>query len=104
MDHPVDRLFGSLFYSLFVALVTIFVFCQLSSAVHADMSDLTRIAIPLAISACVVFPRPLLLRTVLRSRQSPFVSDSHLNNMLVGRALGLAGGLIAAGWVMSLFI
>lgn len=54
----------------------------------------TRLAVPALLAACVLFPRPLLLRTVLRTRRHPMLLDGDLNLTLAGRALGLIGGLL----------
>ncbi|MBB6317290.1 hypothetical protein [Paraburkholderia tropica] len=45
-------------------------------------------------SALLLFPRPILHRTLLRERRDPGLLDEDLNLLLVGRALGLVGGII----------
>jgi hypothetical protein len=52
----------------------------------------TQILVPIVVAAALLLTRPLLLRTLLRDRRSPFLLDEDLNAMLIGRALGLIGG------------
>ncbi len=52
-----------------------------------------RLAIEAAASACLVLPKPLLLKTVFRSRRHVFMQDVDVNAMLKGRVVGIASGI-----------
>ncbi|SIT43734.1 conserved membrane hypothetical protein [Paraburkholderia ribeironis] len=63
-----------------------------------------RLAISGVIASCILFPRPLLFKTLLRSRRDVFLLDEDLNALLLGRAVGVICGLFAAvAIVASLF-
>ncbi|APA87431.2 hypothetical protein BJG93_18165 [Paraburkholderia sprentiae WSM5005] len=61
-----------------------------------------RLALKAVASACLLLPRPLLLKTVLRSRRSVFTRDEHVRAMLMGRVVGLVGGIWVGATVNSL--
>lgn len=63
-----------------------------------------RLAIEAAASACLVLPRPLLLKTVFRSRRSVFVQDEDVRAMLLGRVLGVPGGIWAGMLINSVIL
>ncbi|MBC8730937.1 hypothetical protein [Paraburkholderia sp. UCT2] len=44
-------------------------------------------------SACLLLPRPLLLKTVFRLRRSVFMRDEDVHAMLMGRLFGVLGGV-----------
>ena len=70
MKHPVDRLFGGIFLTVGVTVLVL----VLLALLPLDSIVEGRVALVLtgvALSACIVFPRPLLKRTpVQRSRCS----------------------------------
>lgn len=99
--HPVDRLFAGLFLTVAVTVTAIVALSLLPFAGFDDGFSLRPVIAGAIVAACVVFPRTLLLRTVWRKRRSPFLLDDVLNNMLIGRAIGLIGGVIAGVWVLS---
>jgi len=59
---------------------------------HANTA--MRLGAPVALASVLLFPAPLLQRTVLSARRSEFVLDEDLNAVLLGRAIGLIGGLM----------
>lgn len=61
----------------------------------------SRLAIEVAVSACLLMPRPLLMKTVFRSRRNLFMRDVDVNAMLKGRVLGIAGGIWVGATVNS---
>ncbi len=100
MGHPVDKLISGLLLATAITMVALF---GLTFAPVQALTEGARHAIAgLAISALIVFPRPLLLRTVWREKRSPFLLDEDLNNMLLGRAIGLVLGLVFAVWLAKL--
>jgi hypothetical protein len=52
-----------------------------------------RLGLPTALSCMLLFPMPLLHRTVLRERRSQFLLDDDLYATLLGRAIGVIGGV-----------
>lgn len=60
------------------------------------------LGILLGVSSCILLPVPLLQRTVLRHRRDPFVDNEDLDNLLLGRFVGLILGLVAAIWLRSM--
>ncbi|WP_233874677.1 hypothetical protein [Paraburkholderia adhaesiva] len=76
---------------LTAAIVILTIWLDLPSWRHADA--FVRLAVPAAISAALLFPRPLLLRTVWKSRRDPWVFDEDLDQLMRGRAVGLVGGM-----------
>lgn len=52
-----------------------------------------QMALSVIVAACILCVRPILLRTILRNRRSPFLLDEDLNAILIGRMLGLLGGM-----------
>lgn len=60
-----------------------------------------RLAIEVAVSACLILPRPLLLKTVFRSRRNLFLRDVDVNAMLKGRVVGIASGIWLGATVNS---
>lgn len=62
---------------------------------HHD-SALMRLAVSAGVAGVMVFTRPLLHRTILRSRRNIFLDDNDLTQTLFGRAVGLLGGLVLA--------
>jgi hypothetical protein len=92
--YPTDKLVaGAIVGGVFTALlVVLLVWLDFPSDRHCSAA--IRLAVPALISACVLFPRPVLHRTVLRERRDPTWLDEDLNLLLVGRALGIIGGLV----------
>jgi hypothetical protein len=92
--HPTDKLVaGTIFGGILTALlVVLMVWLDFPSDRH--YSAVVRLSVPALISACVLFPRPILHRTILREKRDPSLLDEDLNLLLVGRALGLIGGII----------
>jgi hypothetical protein len=52
-----------------------------------------RLGLEVAASACLLLPKPLLMKTVFRSRRSIFVRDEDVRAMLMGRVIGVIGGI-----------
>lgn len=102
MKHPVDRLFGGIFLTL-VVTVGVLVLLALLPLDSLGVGRVGHMLAGMAISACIVFPRPLLKRTLWHGRD-PFVLDDELDNMLIGRGIGLIGGAAAGLFVLSQFI
>lgn len=92
--HPTDKLVaGAIVGGILTALlVVLLVWLDFPSDRH--YSAVVRLTVPALISACLLFPRPLLYRTILREKRDPSLLDEDLNLLLVGRALGLIGGII----------
>lgn len=69
----------------------------------AEMNEgrnIWHLLIGVTIAACICLPRPILMRTYWRERY-PFVLDDELNNMLLGRLIGLACGAMAGMFVLA---
>ncbi|RKT27016.1 hypothetical protein B0G69_2820 [Paraburkholderia sp. RAU2J] len=60
-----------------------------------------RLAIEAVVSACLVLPRPLLLKTVFRSRRSVFIQDEDVRAMLQGRVVGILSGVWVGATINS---
>lgn len=101
MKHPVDRLFGGIFLTVGVTVLVL----VLLALLPLDSIVEGRVALVLtgvALSACIVFPRPLLKRTLWHGRD-PFLLDDELDNMLIGRGIGLVCGAAAGLFVLGQF-
>ncbi|WP_321813790.1 MULTISPECIES: hypothetical protein [unclassified Paraburkholderia] len=92
--HPTDKLVaGAIVGGVLTALlVVLLVWLDFPSDRH--YSAPLRLAVPALISACLLFPRPLLHRTVLHAKRDPNLLDEDLNLLLLGRLMGLAGGIV----------
>ncbi|MEX3931991.1 hypothetical protein AB4Y32_09285 [Paraburkholderia phymatum] len=91
--HSSDRLVAGVLLGAFVtsAFVIGMLYLGIPSGRHAHMA--MRLGLPVALSCALLFPVPLLHRTVLRDRRSLFVLDEDLNALLLGRAIGVMGGI-----------
>ncbi|WP_322043678.1 hypothetical protein [Paraburkholderia sp. J67] len=93
-EHPTDKLVaGSIVGAILTALLVVLM-AWLDFPSDRHYSAPIRLAVPALVSACLLFPRPLLHRTVLHEKRDPNLLDEDLNLMLLGRALGLIGGII----------
>ncbi|RZT28822.1 hypothetical protein [Cupriavidus agavae] len=99
MGHPVDRLFGGIFLAVLVT-TTVMVLLTLVPAGNLDEARLLHVGLAVGISACILLPSPVLKRTIWHGRD-PFVLDEELNNMIIGRTIGLAVGVAAGVFVLS---
>ncbi|WP_322010734.1 hypothetical protein [Paraburkholderia sp. J12] len=90
--HPTDRLVSGAIVGAIVttAVLLLLIWLDIPPEKHVDLA--LRLALPVLISACAVLGRPLLLKTVLRSRRDPLMLEEDLNSLLVGRAVGVVGG------------
>jgi hypothetical protein len=90
--HPTDRLITGLLLSTVISAAAVVAasFLGIPSGRFDNMA--TRALLPVLFASCIVFPRPLLLKTVLRARRDPLLLDEDLNATLTGLALGLVGG------------
>jgi hypothetical protein len=66
----------------------------LSSCVKDGLA--LRLAMEAVAAGCLILPRPLLRRTIFRSRRSVFIRDEDVRAMLQGRVVGMwvASGLV----------
>ncbi|CAD6560548.1 hypothetical protein ACFQ3P_34250 [Paraburkholderia sabiae] len=91
--HPSDRLVAGVLVG--ALLTTVFVVGMLYLGIpaehHANMA--MRLGLPVALSCALLFPMPVLHRTVLRERRSQFLLDEDLNALLLGRVIGVIGGV-----------
>ncbi len=101
MRHPVDHLFSGIFLAAGVTLVVMLLLAQVPFG-DLDESRGVHVLLAVVIAACIVLPRILLMRTIWRGRD-PFILEDELNNMLIGRGIGLIGGAIAGVFVLSKF-
>jgi hypothetical protein len=90
---PTDRLVAGVLLGGLVTAVIVVALIWLGIPSEQHASVLVRLALPVGIAAAVLFPSPLLKRTVLRRQRDAFLLDEDLNAMLVGRAVGVVGGL-----------
>jgi len=93
LGHSTDRLISGAITGalLTAALVILSVWLDFPSARHTGVA--VRLALPAVISAAVLFPRPVLLRTILNSRRSPWLLDEDLDQLMRGRGVGLVAGI-----------
>ncbi|MFM0736261.1 hypothetical protein PQQ51_03295 [Paraburkholderia xenovorans] len=75
-----------------VGFIVLFNFLDIPAGHQAH--GLMQIAVPVLPAASVVFARPILLKTVLRVRRSPFLLDEDLNAMFTGQVVGVIGGVL----------
>jgi hypothetical protein len=74
------------------ALIVVFSFSAISSGFFA--TNIAKIAASAGISACLILIRPILLKTMLSSRRSPFLLKEDLDSMIFGRAVGMICGVL----------
>jgi hypothetical protein len=91
--HSTDRLVAGSIAGGIVTASAVVLLNWLDFPSDRHFNGFVRLAVPALLSACALFPRPLLLRTVLRDRRDPMLLDDDLNHTLIGRALGLVGGV-----------
>jgi ABC-type enterobactin transport system permease subunit len=91
--YPTDRLVAGSIVGGIVTAFAVVLLTWLDFPAEHHFNVYIRLAVPVLLSACVLFPRPLLMRTVLHKRRDPTLLDEDLNHVLLGRALGLVGGL-----------
>lgn len=95
LDEASRVIAGVLLGGLTSAILTgCFIYLDIPYAQFVD--GVMRILLPVFVSACVLLTRPLLLRTILRARRSPFLLDRDLNAILTGRIVGLILGACLA--------
>jgi hypothetical protein len=99
VGHPVDKLFSGLFLAATVTMVILFMLSVVPVKDFSDGMGLWHSLSGLAIAACIVFPRPVLMRTLMRDKRSPFLLDSDVECMLLGRVMGLVFGLAGTLWL-----
>ncbi|MCG5078125.1 hypothetical protein [Paraburkholderia tagetis] len=92
--HPTDKLVAGAIVGAVITALLVVLLVWLDFPSDRHYSAAVRLTVPALISACLLFPRPLLHRTVLRERRDVGMLDEDLNLLLVGRALGLVGGII----------
>lgn len=90
--HPVDRLVAGAIIGALVTTSLVLLLVWLDIPSEKQVSLAIRLAVPVLISACALLVRPLLFKTVLRARRDPLLLDEDLNQLLVGRTLGVVGG------------
>lgn len=90
--HPVDRLVTGAIVGALVTTLLVLLLVWLDIPPEKLVSLPLRLALPVVIAACALLIRPLLHKTVLRNRRDPLMLDEDLNQLLVGRALGVVGG------------
>jgi hypothetical protein len=92
--YSTDYLIGGAVIAAIVtsALVVVFSLIAIQSGVLAH--NVAKFAAAILVSGCLMFIRPLLLKTVLSSRRNPFVLNEDLNAMISGRAAGMICGLM----------
>ncbi|MBP0593717.1 hypothetical protein J8I87_29325 [Paraburkholderia sp. LEh10] len=91
--HPSDRLVAGVLLGALVtaSLVIGLLYLGIPAGRHANMA--ARLGLPVGLSCALLFPMPLLHRTLLRERRSQFVLDEDLNAVLLGRVIGVIGGV-----------
>ncbi|MEI6001451.1 hypothetical protein H3V53_31130 [Paraburkholderia bengalensis] len=91
--HPSDKLVGGVLLGALVTAVFVIglLYLGIPAEHHANLA--MRLGLPVAVSCALLFPLPVLHRTVWRERRSRFVLDEDLNAMLLGRAIGVIGGV-----------
>lgn len=91
-SHSTDRFIGGAITSAIVTAAVVVILRYLDVPSGRYQNVVIQAAAPLLVAACILFPRPLLFRTVLRSQRNPLLLDEDLNATLTGRAIGLIGG------------
>lgn len=99
MKHPVDRLVGGIFFAVIVTLA-VMVGLALLPFGNLDEARSLHVGLGIALSACIVLPRPLLMRSIWRGRD-PFILDDEVDNMLIGRVIGIVCGAAAGVFVLA---
>jgi hypothetical protein len=90
--HPVDRLVAGAIVGALVTTVIVLLFVWLDIPPERQVNLAIRLAVPFLISVCALLTRPLLHKTLLKKRRDPLLLEEDLNQLLVGRALGVVGG------------
>ncbi|KWF06918.1 hypothetical protein ACRS8P_32645 [Burkholderia cenocepacia] len=93
-SYPTDRLISGAIVGTVVTAVIILIMAYINIAPEQLSGAVSRVAISMLIASCALLPRPLLLRTVLRERRDPLLLDEDMNMLLLGRVVGMIGGLL----------
>lgn len=91
--YAIDRFISGVLFGALVGWLVSAGADYWGSPFSAESGSGLRLALEAGVSACFVLPRPLLLATVFRSRRSVFVRDEDVRAMLLGRVVGVAGGM-----------
>ena len=90
--HSTDKLIGGALAGAIVTAVVVVVLRYLGFPSGRYDNVVLQAAVPILVAGCLLLTRPLLFRTVLRSRRDPLLLDQDLNSILTGRTIGLIGG------------
>jgi len=92
--YPTDQLVSGMLKAALLTAALVFVSVYFGASLDAHyINRFFELGVPVLVSALILFPRPLLLRTLLRAKRDPFLLDEDLNLLLVGLAVGLVGGI-----------
>jgi hypothetical protein len=91
--YPTDKFVAGVLLGccLTAAFVVALMYFGIPNADHSSVFE--RLAIPVLAAACILYPRPVLLKTILRDRRDAFTLEEDVNAMLLGRTIGVLGGL-----------
>lgn len=92
--YPTDRLVSGVIVGGLVTACIILLMLYLNIPQEQYFSAIGQLAMATVVAACSLFVRPLLLKTVLSARRDPLLLDEDLNMTLLGRAMGILGGLL----------
>lgn len=101
--HSTDKLIDGTLMGAITTAAVVVVLQYLGIPSEHYGSVAMQIAIPIVIAGCILLSRPLLLRTVLRSRRDPLLLDEDLNATLTGRIVGMIGGFFIGITLCSQF-
>ena len=91
--HSTDKLIGGALAGAIVTAVVVVILRYFGIPSGRYDNVVAQAVAPIVVAAFILLTRPLLLRTVLHSRRDPLLLDEDLNAILIGRTLGLIGGL-----------
>jgi hypothetical protein len=91
--HSTDRFIGGTLAGAIITAVVVVILKYFGVPSGRYDNVVAQAVAPIVAAAFILLTRPLLLRTVLRSRRNQLLLDEDLNAILMGRTLGLIGGL-----------
>lgn len=93
--YSTDYLVSGAIFAAVVTAILVVAFCFAGAHVGAAAANtFVQVGAAATASALLVLLRPLLLKTLFSDRRSPFLLIEDLNAMILGRALGLACGIL----------
>jgi hypothetical protein len=100
-DHIIERLFrGVAAGCVITAGIAVILYIALPTSLANTIGIIGKLGIPPLIAALILYPHPILLKTLWRERRAATLLDEDVNAGMLGIAVGLASGV----WIIARFV